>query len=68
MDLQRRFRPGLHVPENIIALCPTRHRLFHHAISSEKDRIVQRFYSRRKEQLRERGIEIIADELVRAYR
>ena len=65
--LQNRFRHSLDVPENIIALCPTCHRLFHHAISYEKDKLVQYFYGRRKEQLRERGIEITAAELIQAY-
>ncbi len=67
MVLQKRFGPSLHVPENIIALCPTCHRLFHHAISYEKGKLVQYFYSRRREQLRERGIEITAAELMQAY-
>lgn len=67
MSSQWRFEHSLDVPDNIISLCPTCHRLFHHAVPDEKNQLVRHFYRLRKEQLKERGIVIGADELLEAY-
>lgn len=67
MRLQEQFKDSLDVPGNIIALCPTCHRLVHHAISEEKARLLQYFYSERKHSLTKFDIHITIGDLLKAY-
>lgn len=65
--LQEVFKNSLDVPANIVSLCPTCHRLFHHATLTEKAKLIQYFYSQRKDLLKRFGIEIRIDKLLKAY-
>lgn len=68
MKLQKAFENSLDVPANIVSLCPTCHRLFHHALFGERTRLIQHFYAERKDLLKRFGIEIGIDELLEAYK
>lgn len=68
MNFQKQFEYSLDVPGNLVILCPNCHRLFHHATSKEKSKIITSFYDQRKEVLKEFGIEISVEKLKRMYK
>ncbi|WP_414630863.1 HNH endonuclease [Alteromonas australica] len=69
MEFQDDFEHSIDVPENIISLCPTCHRLFHHASDCEKKEIIEKFFDKRSAALSfERGVMIKKDTLLRYYK
>lgn len=67
IERQDDFPNSLDVMENIISLCPTCHRKFHHAVPAEKTTLINDFYARRCKSLAARGIAIDLDSLLAAY-
>ena len=68
-EFQDDFEHSIDVPENIISLCPTCHRLFHHASDCEKKEIIEKFFDKRSAALSfERGVMIKKDTLLRYYK
>ncbi|WP_281948709.1 MrcB family domain-containing protein [Vibrio parahaemolyticus] len=69
MEFQDDFDFSIDVPENIISLCPTCHRLFHHATAKDKEEILGKFFDKRSKMLsKERGVIINKDRLFRYYK
>jgi len=56
MEFQGRFEYSLDVPENVLCLCPTCHRIFHNAEKWYKALRISLFYDKRVAQLEERAI------------
>ncbi|MBC9911151.1 MrcB family domain-containing protein [Chitinophaga varians] len=67
MALQGNFENSLDVPENIIVLCPTCHRAFHHGENDYKRELISLFYEDRKLALQRRGITISEKDLLDIY-
>ncbi|NOI69608.1 MrcB family domain-containing protein [Vibrio owensii] len=69
MEFQEDFEYSIDVPENIISLCPTCHRLFHHAVPEVKKDILEKFLVQRVAVLSdERGVVISKDKLLEYYK
>jgi len=66
MEYQDEY-PNLDINGNIVSLCPTCHRRFHHARDEERREIIEKFYNKRKDELKEYGIDITLDKLVSCY-
>jgi 5-methylcytosine-specific restriction protein A len=58
MQYQGEFSFSLDIPENIVALCPTCHRKFHHSRFSELKSILGRLFSDRSALLKSREIDV----------
>lgn len=67
MSRQPGFPVSLDVPENIMALCPTCHRLLHHGIVAEKRPLLTGFYRQRSTGLKGRGIAASLQDLIACY-
>ncbi|SKA13061.1 5-methylcytosine-specific restriction enzyme A [Chitinophaga eiseniae] len=67
MAMQDNFIHSLDVTENIIALCPTCHRAFHHGENDYKKALINRFYEERQPGLQRRGIHISEETLLDIY-
>jgi hypothetical protein len=67
MEFQDKVEVSIDVPENILSLCPTCHRQFHHAIASEKEVIIGRVFSERESLLLTRGIDVSLTEVLKIY-
>ena len=67
MSFQGQFQYSLDVPGNIISLCPTCHRLFHHAQDREKNEIIKHFHAKKARQLSEFGIFLSKEVLLTYY-
>ncbi|MBC9931473.1 MrcB family domain-containing protein [Chitinophaga qingshengii] len=67
MANQDNFINSLDVVENIIALCPTCHRAFHHGENDYKKELIHRFYEERILGLQRRGINISEEALLNIY-
>ena len=67
MGAQVKFQVSLDVPENIVALCPTCHRLLHHGLRDDKKPILKSLWARRSADLASRGINHAPAELLRCY-
>ncbi|MGJ9384272.1 MrcB family domain-containing protein [Salipaludibacillus sp. CF4.18] len=67
MNAQGEFNVGLDVPGNIVSLCPNCHRKIHHATSKEKRDILIDMFNKRKTNLRNFGIDIEIDKLIKLY-
>ncbi|MEI8607956.1 DUF3578 domain-containing protein [Enterovibrio sp. Hal110] len=69
MEFQDDFEYSIDVPENIISLCPTCHRLFHHAALEDKRDVLDKFFDQRIEKLtNERGVPIDKEKLLEYYK
>ncbi|MCS0383035.1 DUF3578 domain-containing protein [Vibrio diabolicus] len=69
MEFQDDFEYSIDVPENIISLCPTCHRLFHHATAKDKEEILGKFFDKRSKVLsQERGVVINKETLLEYYK
>lgn len=69
MEFQDDFEYSIDVPENIISLCPTCHRLFHHAAAEAKEDILGKFFDKRSIALsNERGVSINKEKLLGYYK
>ncbi len=58
LSMQEEFQHSVDITENIVALCPTCHRLLHHGVDSEKEPLLLKLWSERKELLHKKGISI----------
>lgn len=67
MSLQEDFLVSLDVPENVVALCPLCHRLFHSGKSADLRPLIKRLLKERSPGLLDREIEIDSRDLVRHY-
>jgi 5-methylcytosine-specific restriction protein A len=61
------FDVNIDVPENIICLCPNCHRAFHSSELEYRNRLIEKFYLKRKEKLKSRGITVDVDTLKEYY-
>jgi 5-methylcytosine-specific restriction protein A len=68
VQFQEKFKFGLDVPENVIALCPTCHRKLHHGQLGDKTKILLPLLSNRSEALKDRGLGITSEQLLSFYR
>jgi 5-methylcytosine-specific restriction protein A len=67
MSVQGALTVSLDVVENVIALCPTCHRLLHHGRLSDKKTILRELFHRRETALRARGIAVGLEQLYETY-
>jgi hypothetical protein len=68
MNMQNKFFYSLDVEANIISLCPTCHNLLHHSINKvEKRKIIEKLYNERIERLKNCGIYIKLEDLIKVY-
>ena len=68
MSKQGEFEYDIDNTANIVALCPKCHMLLHHAKFVEKKEIIEKLYSKRKENLERLNIKISLDKLLDYYR
>lgn len=59
------FKNSLDVPENIVSLCSSCHNEIHYGLNA--DAIITKLYHERKEKLKEAGIEISLERLLKMY-
>lgn len=67
MGVQAKFQVSLDVPENIISLCPTCHRMLHHGVRAEKRPVLTKLWKQRSGGLVLRGISEPLNDLLRCY-
>ncbi|MEF9926441.1 MAG: DUF3578 domain-containing protein [Massilia sp.] len=65
---QTNFSFSLDVEENIVLLCPTCHRKFHHGTQADKIDHLKFLFKNRNAALQERGIEISLEQLAKMYK
>lgn len=68
MSAQGEFDVSLDVRENVVALCPTCHRLLHHGLAIQIKPILRELLAKRYEALRSRGIMVDANWLFGVYK
>lgn len=67
MSQQKNFNHSLDVPENVVSLCPTCHRLLHHGVPGGKAAILGSLWGPRLTQLQQRGVAVRLDQLIGFY-
>jgi 5-methylcytosine-specific restriction protein A len=67
MQYQERFAASLDVPENIVVLCPTCHRKFHHGLHDDKKPSLKLLHEKRAPLLDGRGLKIDPKQLLDFY-
>ncbi|MFC1998782.1 MrcB family domain-containing protein [Chloroflexota bacterium] len=67
MSFQELFSYSLDVPANIVSLCPTCHRLVHHATFGQKGKCLQSLFETRKTELEQCGIRLSYGQLIELY-
>ncbi len=65
MSRQSEFGTSLDVYANIVCLCPTCHRLMHHATAKEKKYAMEALFEKRSERLVKSGIDISKKEFLK---
>ena len=65
MSKQGKFKYSLDTEENIVSLCSNCHNCIHYG--EDADKLIKYLYDKRKELLKEAGIEITYDELLEMY-
>lgn len=68
MAAQDIFDSSLDVTANIVALCPNCHRQIHHGIYADKIKLIKILFSKRKDQLCNKGIDIDESDLAKIYK
>lgn len=58
LEFQPLFQTSLDVYANIVCLCPACHRLLHFGVNSERLRVAEKLFDRRKARLAKCGIEL----------
>ncbi|MGN7409158.1 HNH endonuclease [Sporosarcina sp. SAFN-010] len=58
LSLQDEFEHSIDIKENIVALCPNCHRLLHHGINDDKEELLFKLWTERKELLKKKGIKV----------
>lgn len=64
---QAEFQYSLDIPENIVALCPSCHRLLHHGRNEDRNPLLRRLLNARSDMLVHRGITIEISALAGLY-
>jgi len=67
LEWQNEFTYKLDTRANLIPLCPLCHKLIHYGRIEDKKPILARLYNERRDALRESGLDISLDELIRFY-
>lgn len=67
MSAQPNFRHNLDVRANIVALCPTCHRLLHHGLAADKAPMLLKLLHARSQKLASKGISISSEALEKLY-
>ncbi|WP_417441323.1 MrcB family domain-containing protein [Idiomarina sp.] len=67
LSYQDDFTFNIDVPENIVALCPTCHRLLHHGGGKELIEAIEALFVIRKTGLEHRGLHISREQLISLY-
>lgn len=67
LEWQSEFTYKLDTRANLIPLCPLCHKLIHYGRLEDKKPILARLYNERRDALKESGLDITLDELVRFY-
>ena len=67
ISYQYAFEWDIDITSNLICLCPQCHKQFHHGTAADKKDLIQKFFDRRKADLKQCGIEINIDELKAFY-
>ncbi len=67
MALQHKYENSLDKGSNILCLSPAIHRLLHHGLDIERERLLRKLYEKKNEGLKRVGITISFDELKVAY-
>jgi 5-methylcytosine-specific restriction enzyme A len=67
VSLQHKFEVGLDVEENIVALCPSDHRLLHYGVGEDKVDLLKKLWELKHEGLMKRGINITIEEFLSIY-
>lgn len=67
LSAQGRFEVSLDVEQNIVVLCPQCHRHIHHAISAERNALIEKLLASRQDGLESQGIKISTEELISIY-
>ncbi|WP_186807359.1 HNH endonuclease, partial [Marinococcus halophilus] len=67
MQYQNMFEVSLDRVENIVCLSPHAHRMIHHAIDEEKEKILANLFEKRKDRLQQVGIDLTYQEVKAIY-
>lgn len=67
LSFQDQFVLTIDIKENIVALCPNCHRLLHHGTNDDKEKILFKLWSDRKDLLYKRGINVDTPTFLRYY-
>ena len=67
MEFYDHFQYSIDVPENIISLCPNCHSLFHYSENNFRNKIIEKFYNKRRDLLKKRKIDIDLNKLKGYY-
>ena len=67
MSAQKDFKYDLDRTTNIAVLCPNCHRLLHHGLDEEKEKLIRKLFQSRRESLEKIGIEITPTALLNLY-
>lgn len=67
LEWQSEFEFKLDTRANLVPLCPLCHKLIHYGRMEDKKPILTRLYNERREALKESGLDITLDELIRFY-
>jgi len=62
------FDYSIDVFANIVCLCPLCHRIIHHAAMKTKKNLIKKLYEKRKEFLRDAGVYIDFEDLLKYYK
>lgn len=68
MEYQDDFSYSLDVPANVVALCSSCHAKIHHGSARVKEVVIRDLYEKREKRLRDAGIPVDIDDLIRMYR
>ncbi|MCL2844902.1 MAG: hypothetical protein FWE23_05565 [Chitinivibrionia bacterium] len=66
-DFEKKYNVNIDCVENIVCICPTCHRAVHFGDSEVKKMLVKEMFSQHKEILKNIGIDITEDELLKLY-
>ncbi len=67
ISYQGAFEHDIDITYNLICLCPQCHKQFHHGTAADKEKMIHKFFTKRKADLKQCGIEINMDELKAFY-
>ncbi|MBY0063556.1 HNH endonuclease [Priestia aryabhattai] len=67
LSLQDQFELTIDIKENIVALCPNCHRLLHHSTNDDKEKILLKLWTERKNLLSKKGIKVDTPTFLKFY-